>query len=446
MLTIAVLALLTIFLLRKSTELPGMALVGLLSMFTIEQWAQSQSAYFLERSAIVNFLFAAIAAYALALRIYRRELRTEPFPVAGGLVIALYLYALFSTTWSSAGEAEIRQAWFNTAPYIAVQILIAPLLVARPKDLTKICSHQIFVGGLFCTLIIFGAEYVGRRIVLGEDGSASGNPLAVAETGGITIICAVMMMRLFKGDILVKLLISGLCLIAIVKSGSRGQLFSLVAALIVAFPLTYSIRNPKIVVGSTIVAIILAVVAIMGLDEFWSQSGRFTTGGMESDYHIRIERVSRLLDAWLADPLAIVVGLGNSASYDFSIIGHYAHIVPIEIMCEEGLLGAFVYLSLLWFVGRDARYVLRRKESTREETAGLAILFGIVVYMFMLSLKQGSLLTTSSFFMAIMLFTRAVAMLRREDRLERVAASPAAGKRPHRDYTIYARQSDSAVH
>ena len=440
MLTFAILGALALFLLHRSTVLPGVALVGLLSMYAIEQWAQSQSLFFVQHGALVNMMIAAIAAYALALRVYRRELWGEPYPLAAVLVILLYSYAALSTTWTSAFDWEVKAIWTKMWPILVIQLLIAPLLVANAKDLTKIFSNQIFVGGLFCGLIVVMADYVGRKILFGEDGSASGNPLAVAQSGGITIICVVMMTRMFRWDMLVKLLVAGFCLVAIIKSGSRGQLFALAFALIVAFPFTYSIKNPKIVVSSALVAGLLVYGVVVGLDAFWGgTSGRYSTGAMTDAYSGRLDNVSRLVEAWLANPVAIVFGLGNSASFDWNIVGFYPHMVPMEILCEEGLLGASLYVWILMIVVRDALYVLRKKDLERSESAAFAILIGMIAYMFMLSFKQGSMLHWSSFFMAIMLFTRAVGVRRRLDQREARESGASARTSTRRDYTIYAR-------
>jgi hypothetical protein len=299
-------------------------------------------------------------------------------------------------------------------------------------------------------MIVVMADYVGRKIIFGDDGSAAGNPLAVAQTGGLTIICAVMMTRMFKWDMLVKLLIVGFCLVAIIKSGSRGQLIALAFALTVAFPFTYSVKNPKIVVASGLFAVILAYGVFMGLDAFWGGTeGRYSTDAMSDDYSGRIENVTRLVDAWLANPAAIIFGLGNSASYDWDINGFYPHMVPMEILTEEGILGATLYVWVLAIVARDALYVMRRKTADRSDSAPFAILIGIMAYLFLLSFKQGSMLSTSLFFMNIMLFTRAVAYQRRlEQREQREQQGTEAPQpvSPKRDYTIYARNYQSQGH
>ena len=427
MLTFAVLIGLAMYLSYQSIRLPGIALVGLFCMFVIEQWAQSQSVFFVERSVVINVLFALITGFALSMRIMRRDLRKEPYPLGCWLVIVLFLYALLSTNWTD-DAIDVQTIWTAWAPYIVVQILIAPLLVADPKQLTKIFAYQIFFGGLFAALIISSAEFVGRKILLGGDSSLVGNPLAIAEASGITIICAVMMTRMFRGDVFVKLLICGICLFAIIKSGSRGQLIALAFALIVAFPITYSVKNPKIVVGSALVVLLLGYATLVGLDLFWADSDRFSGDTMARDYQGRLGKITRLMTAWLADPGAIVFGLGNSSSFSTSINGSYPHFVPIEILCELGIVGALMYLWLLAIVIRESIFVAFRYKGERNETAGLAILVGVVVYMFMISLKQGSLIGSSTFFMSVMIFVRSVAYVRQS--LQAKAAEDPTPKEP----------------
>ena len=437
--TFAVLIALTIFLVFRSIRLPGIALVGLFCMFSVEQWAQSQSTFFIEQPIIINALFAMITGFALAVRVMRSELRHEPYPLGAVLVMILFFYAMVSTNWTD-DSVDIQELWTGWAPYVVVQVLIAPLLVAAPKDLTRIFGIQIFVGGIFAALIILGTEFAGRKVILGDDTSLVGNPLAIAESAGITIMCAILVPRLFRGDVLLKLLICGVCMFAIIKSGSRGQLIALAFALIVAFPVTHSVRNPKIVVGSALVVLFLAYLTMLGLELFWSDSGRYTGASMADDYQERIDMISRLMSAWLASPASIIFGLGNSSSFDMSINGYYPHFVPVEILCEEGLIGAFLYTWMLAIVIREAIYVGIRKKLPRDESAGLAILVGIIVYMFMISLKQGSLLGSTTFFMSVILFMRSVAYVRQQSRRqekeapaqEAVSETP---KMPIQDYT-----------
>jgi hypothetical protein len=423
MLTIVILAALVGFLAYRSAKMPGMALVALYCMLSVEQWAQANSEFFVNQSYVVNLLFAAVVGFAFMIKVVKQGLGSEPYPLAAILVITLFAYALFSTIWTFE-DVETNLIWGKWAPYIFLQVVIAPFLIADPKDLTKVFAYQMFLGGLVVALIIFGAEYEGRKVVLSGGQVVGGNPLAIAELGGVTTICAVMMTRLFKGDIILKVLISGLCLIAIIKSGSRGQLIALVLALVVAYPFTYSIKNPKVFAGSALLIVIFGFVVFAGLDEFWGgTSGRFSGTAMSEDYVQRIDQSARVLAAWIRDPAAILFGLGNSASYDWSVIHSYPHFVPLEILAEEGVIGAMIYLWILILTMRESLYVLRRKNQSREDSAAFAILVGIIVYMFLISLKQGSLIGTATFFMSVMIFSKAVAVTRAADRKSRASAA-----------------------
>jgi O-antigen ligase len=397
--------------------MPGVALVGLFSMFGIEQWAQANSAYYGQNSTLINILFVALVLVSLSIRVLRQKPSSEPYPLACALVILLYGYAFISTVWTS-NAVDTGEIWIKAAPYLAVNLIMAPLLVAKPEDVTKIFRYQVFIGGLFAALIIFGSEYAGRRIVLEEIEGKGGNPLAVAQMAGVTVICCVMIKSKSRVELLMKITIACICVFAIVMSGSRGQLIGLAIAILAGYPMVYSLRNPKVLVASSLGAILFLYLVSVGLDTYWGDSNRWSGEGMVSDYDLRINNSGRLLSAWFQNPAAIVFGLGNSSSYDLSIIGIYPHNIPVEVLGEEGILGALIYLWILAIVAREAIYVIRRKNGQRDENAAFAILFGIVSYLFLLSLKQGSFLTVSQFFMAAMLFAKIVAVTRARDRLK----------------------------
>ena len=126
MLTIAILLALTGFLAYKSLRLHGIALVGLNCMFAVEQWAQSQSIFFAQRGTLINLPFAAVTIIALTAKFYRGKISSDPYPLVGYVAVALFLFALLSTFWTAdVVEADIM--WKRAAPYVVLQILIAPL-------------------------------------------------------------------------------------------------------------------------------------------------------------------------------------------------------------------------------------------------------------------------------------------------------------------------------
>ena len=399
---------------------PSIALVGLFSMFGVEQWAQANSAFFLENSAVINVVFGLVVGVALVSDIHRHG-KAGRYTAIGVLVGLLYLYALVTTLWTSP-KVNTTALWLQAAPYLLVRVLAGPLLVRRTGELATAYTYQVFVGAAVALLLYFGADWEGRQIVIGGTGR-QGNPLAVAEMAGITILCAVFAVANFRASTLLRLSAVAVCLLVIVRSGSRGQLFGLVLATAIAFPCRYSIRNVKVFATTALVGVISAFIVSYGFSEYWADSGRFSEEGMAGDYALRVENVLTLLGIWFRDTRAVIVGLGNSTSFDHSVIGFYPHFVPAEILAEEGLIGALIYLAILVSVVVVALRAMRHaKFEDVQMRSALATTLAIVLYTFSLSLKQGSLLGHTTFFMSVIVMGRVSALSSQESLSRRRAA------------------------
>lgn len=431
MITFAVLACVFGFLALKSIRTPAVAIVGLLSLAIIEQWAQATSLFFVQKPTFVNFMVGALAMFAFAFRLRQPDFFRQGIPRNAILVLLLFSYALLSTLWTS-DQVNVYSLWRSAAPYIVVFLIIGPLLVSKPEDMIAVYKYQIVIGGIFALLVLIGTEQAGRRIILASD-NVRANPLGLAQAAGITMICAALMRRVFPGDVIVRLLVAVLCMLAIVRSGSRGQLIGVIAAIAVAYPLAYSIRNMRVFVGSVIGALLLTMAISYGLAEYWSdQPWRFGSDAAVRDVGGRLQRMENLVAAWLASAPAIVFGLGNSASYDPGIIGGYTHLVALEILCELGAIGMFVFAAILINVLIDARRTARvigREDPIRP---AFAVTVGMVAYIFLLSLKQGSLLSVSitQFFLVVMILARIAQACGRSTVTKRNAVTPSRLRTP----------------
>ena len=109
---------------------------------------------------------------------------------------------------------------------------------------------------------------------------------------------------------------------------------------------------------------------------------------MATDFFGRMEMAQTMLWTWINDPFAILFGLGNSSS--FHIVGVYPHIVPIEILTEEGFIGFAVYISIVMMAFSSIWWLIRWSGLNRELRDLVANYGAMMLYMFMLSLKQGS--------------------------------------------------------
>jgi hypothetical protein len=423
-----------------SVRTPAVALVAVYCMFGMEQWAQANSAFFLANSTLINLAVAGVVAAGLASRYFEgvstRVRMTQYYPAAGILVGLLFFYAFLTTFWTdTALNAPLR--WLAAIPYWAVGVVAGPLLFRDSKDLAQAFAWQVLIGGIVAGLLYFGAEWQGRVIVLNQETigitqSGQGNPLATAEMAGITVICATFAAVSFRGSALLRLIATAICLLVIVRSGSRGQLIGLAVALAAAFPIRYSIIRARVFAATAFVSLTGVLLVAYGLAEYWGSSGRFSDAGALDDYGIRMQLVASVLTAWLADTSAVLFGLGNTSSFDPALAGYYPHVVPVEILAEEGLIGALLYLAaLLAVVAGLFRAVAARRDDTA--SAALATAVAIIVYAFLLSLKQGSLLTSTTFFMSTIILAKVCSAIqsqflrkRAAERQRKLAAAPVA--------------------
>lgn len=129
----------------------------------------------------------------------------------------------------------------------------------------------------------------------------------------------------------------------------------------------------------------------------------------------------------------LLFGLGNSASFSPSVVGYYPHMVPVEVLAEEGLLG-FVLFAVLNIV-----FVVRALQAIREcgrdpERRGVvAALTGMYAFAALLSLKQGSLLNMSAeIFLFLLVLERVTLTYRRQRVAGSISAETTARPGPRR--------------
>jgi O-antigen ligase len=134
-----------------------------------------------------------------------------------------------------------------------------------------------------------------------------------------------------------------------IRTGSRGQ----VLASIVCIGLFLPMAKPSVRLGRWL-PILCGLVVFVSLT-YWLMATFATHGrwhSMESSLAMRQQMWSDLLDYWWkSDFTSWMLGLGSCASR--VIIGPYPHNIPLEILCEEGLLGVVIYVGFLSCVARS---------------------------------------------------------------------------------------------
>ena len=389
---------------------PAVALAGVLCMFGLEQWGQATTPFFAQHQTVTNLIIGSLLVIALVVQFGRRGAALfAGYPFTGVLTMVLFLYAFVSVQWAPRTDLSMK-LWSNAWPYIVTLIALSPLVVGTTDDLQAAYKALVLIGGMLTPLLLLVVPWEGRQIVLGDEG---GNPLAISAMAGMVVLILVLADPWRKSNLWVALkwTLVALCLALIVRSGSRGQLFSLLCVTFLCWPIGNQLSNPKQM------AVLVCIVGFLGLttgwalQTFWAEEQTYYAGGsrwseqaMEGAMKGRFDDAIFLVERCYESFESIAFGLGNSAAFDPRLIGIYPHFVPLEVLAEEGLVGFVMYVAILVGTLRHARAShlhLKAAPAFRPEFAALLALF---LFTSLLSLKQGSLLgNLEPFLFAILL-------------------------------------------
>lgn len=151
--------------------------------------------------------------------------------------------------------------------------------------------------------------------------------------------------------------------------------------------------------------------------------------GMQASYAAtRLEMCSRLFDAWIdSSPLQLIFGLGSAASYDPEINGIYPHVQVVELLCELGIVGLFFGLLIGCFTFLAARTCLRLTSGDPVLRSVAVGFISLVLLSFVLSFKQGSLLTNYALFYDVIIVGRFAQVLQRDKHRQRFRSAASRG-------------------
>jgi hypothetical protein len=222
------------------------------------------------------------------------------------------------------------------------------------------------------------------------------NPLAIASLAGT--VCVMAMLALQHSPWWRKLLSTVIVPIAvatIIRSGSRGQLLATGVALLVGWPLVSSKRNLGAWLALAAAAVVLDVVGSRIWQHLGVDSSRWSSLQSQQDVQGRLTMAAELLRHATASPASLVFGLGNSSSFHY--LGFYPHVVPAEVLGEEGLVGMAIYLSMIVVTGSSVWRLMTTLDNRSDAAARYAygVLAALFVFEFVLTTKEGSLLSST---------------------------------------------------
>ncbi|MEJ0005136.1 MAG: hypothetical protein WDM77_01775 [Steroidobacteraceae bacterium] len=393
---------------------PTVGIAAVLCLYGLKQWGQSSSGFFAEHREFTNFAVFFIALFGVVRAAQQRSCVFCRLPTTAVLVLALYAYALMSLTWTPDIEAALGQ-WLALGPYVITIALLAPLLFSDFDGAKNAFTWTALVATVICALALWFGTWGSRGLVIfGHDASGDNfldfetNPLAMSSMAGtVVVIAALWFARPNRPSLRA---IAAVCILigvaVILRTGSRGQLIATGAAVVVALPIAYRLAEAR-----SIAAFAFAVVLVAGLG-WWATSlvhfdaSRWESARSLEDVTGRIDNAQLLLRASTANLHGMVFGLGNSSA--FKILGIYPHITGLEVIAEEGIIGAAMYFGILALAVRSIWRIAHRADFDDLKRNVLAMLTGLLVFELIISWKQGSLL------ISVYVFAYAIALARLE--------------------------------
>lgn len=422
---------------------PSVVLSMIFLLFALDQWGFALASGYLPSAAFTNYLAAGMTAFAIViLFMFGKPHRLLSGP-AFWLVLALFSYAFLSTFWVTV-PGKAMGIWAVNFQYLVVFILGAPLLIQEIDDLEVPMRALLLLGTpfIFCLDFLLNWGYRGFYV----NGELVRLPLALAQFGGYMMIVGALFGPRHSYWVLLRIAAVVLGALLIVKTGARGQFISAVLCGAVLFGLGRSGFSPIKLILATAFAAVFVVIAYIGAINYMKSdpnlqatAGRWSFDRLTEDYggrSIRVLRIEAMLDAWKESPGTMMVGLGNSASYDPNItdctspVGCYPHNLWVEILTEEGLIGFGIYLALVLYVGIAAVRAISDPSVDDDHKSALKVLFAFMIFELILSLKQGSLLGNWRFFLFTILLDRSISLLNQPiEAIDRATPSSAVRER-----------------
>lgn len=378
---------------------PGYAFALVIPMYAIEQVLLQNRTGFPISGIAVNLFVGIICTLAIGLAIGRGDLKGVRLPPTAVAAYALLLYAAVTLLWVP-NERKAVNTFRDMIPYLGTYALLAPFCVADRTQIRKFVFAMIFLGGFVALGLAFSRA--SNRFIEVSAGAGKVellNPLAAGSFGGHLLICILFALYQFEMHLVKKgamLVVALIALYVVAQSGSRGQLVALLLTCLLWVPITAKITARRSFATVYILVAALGAVGYLFLDRL-DLLYRFNSEHVRTGTLGRFDMALNLLERTYKDgPVTMLFGLGNSSSYHY--IGFYPHIVPLEVLAEEGVLGFILLCVFTIGFFLKSRSVINNPLIDPVSRAECCLIAALFSFDALLTLKQGSLLGSPRFF------------------------------------------------
>lgn len=405
---------------------PHLAIVPVLMMFPAEQIIMGYMPELrLRYGWLTNAVIGLIAVFGIAYHFFRGD------PILKGAlnklffaVIGLYVYAIASILWTPSPDSAtyfLEKSW----AYFFLFFCIAPLLLKDLDELASIAVPLMVSGITVMALMLVNprAQFINDRFVVDLGyvigyGTLMSNPLAIADAGAILAIVAAIYQPAQRSSSVTVLKWAGvlLGLALALLSGSRLQLVAAVAIIGVLLPFATGTRSAARIAGTAVVMVLMLGFLYFIFSTFVISAGqsRWTGQGSAEGISQRLDMSLSVLGGYITSPLNWVIGLGAAGFNEFYTIRTrenphwFPHNIVVETLTEYGLIGIAILSGILYMTTKYClRLIAIAGDDRRRRTTAL-LFSGIVIFQFLMSLKQGYLLGMPPLFMFCLIMARVV--------------------------------------
>lgn len=392
---------------------PPSALAAVICMFGLEQWGQASHAPWASNRIFTNVAVGVMVLGALATKIMRGGLRIGDLPVNYWIVLVLFAYAFVSVAWTPGLDTALAN-WRQAYPYVITVIFLTPLLCAQARDFAVALRWLIILGGALSIAVLFFGQWGYRGLIVDSAYFEEANPLAIASMAGQVLVTVVLvpLVRAKTLRWLVVLVLAPMCIAVVARSGSRGQLVAALVALAISWPIARGGALTMRVLLAPAVAALIGLIGFVSIDYFGGDSARWQDADLASqDVSGRLAMAETLVRAASDDVGTLLFGLGNSASYH--MFGIYPHVVALEVLAEEGLIGLGLFIAALLACALSLVRSVGLRYADPDVRAAVAALIGGTVFHLLVSFKQGSMLLNPLLFLHLILAPQLLAQIAR---------------------------------
>ena len=434
---------------------PWLAFVLIVSFPVIEQTLQGYFPVFIAYQTLFNFLIAGVVAITLTVRFLK-----DPGMLAGAfnpvskLIIVLQILSFTSLLWTPSFENGYGFT-VGRLQYTLLFMVMAPLLISSLDDFRKLRLPLIGLGCLALLGIILGpsASFYGTRLMIHYSSTQQANAGALGELGAVILLFAVLTTQRGVGRLVVPFQVCagmfgfGMGLL----SGARGQVLAGALISFLFFPIARRVKNAVGYIGlgfGTGFVLVLLYISIQffitsdNIDR-WSMTS--LTDGVASRYLI----ASSALAPWLADPVAWLFGRGAGAFLTTGMVDVYPHNHFIEALTELGLIGATVFILILFFTAKSGLELFRMYREDDDMRSSVAVLCASALFFFLISLKQGTVHDPGAVMLWYLVIARVYWYERRARELEEEELGELDEEHEHDEHDEYDEdesQEDHLVH